>query len=87
MYADLLDYVSKQASEIIFLNPGVEVCIQNCRSRPWEPHKYSSRDEQDKNLDMLIDWVKKYDTREDEFSLKAHSELYESFTGYKTEKC
>lgn len=85
-YVDLLQHVSLHANEMIFLNPGTEVCIQHCRSRPWEPHKYSSKEEQDKNLDMLIDWVKQYDEREDEFSLKAHKKLFESFDGIKLEK-
>ena len=82
-YVDLLEYVSKHASELIFLNPATEVCIEHCRSRPWEPHKYDSKEEQDKNLNMLIDWVKDYDSREDEFSLKSHLELFESFQGNK----
>lgn len=86
-YADLLSHVAQHADELVFINPGTDICIEHCRARPWEPHKYSSKDEQDKNLDMLIDWVKQYDTREDEFSLKAHRKLYESFAGSKTEKC
>ena len=83
-YTDLLEYVAKQANEMLFLNPGVEVCINNCRNRAWEPHKYASKEEQDKNLEMLIDWVKQYETRNDEFSLKAHIALYESFQNRKT---
>lgn len=84
-YADLLTYVSQRANEIIFLNPGNEVCIERCKSREWEPHKYESKDAQDKNLDMLIDWVKEYDKREDEFSLKSHKSLFSSYLGKKIE--
>lgn len=84
-YADLLQYVAKDATEMIFLNPGTEVCIQHCKQRPWEPHKYASKNAQDKNLEMLIDWVKQYDKREDEFSLNQHLTLFESFSGKKTE--
>ncbi len=83
-YADLLTHVSKVTTEIIFLNPGNETCIKNCENRPWEPHKYSSKGEQDNNLNMLIAWVKEYDTRDDEFSLKAHMSLYEIYKGEKT---
>jgi len=84
-YADLLDYVTNQANDIIFLNPGTEVCIEHCRNRPWEPHKYTSKDEQDKNLNMLIGWVKDYEKRDDAFSLKAHKSLFNSFSGKKIE--
>jgi len=84
-YADLLEHVAKLANEMLFFNPGVEVCIEHCRNRPWEPHKYTSKEEQDNNLEMLIDWVKQYDKREDEFSLKSHRRLFDSFTGYKKE--
>ena len=83
-YSDLLAYVSKKANEVVFLNPGTDACIKNCENRPWEPHKYTSKDEQDKNLDMLIDWVKDYETREDEFSLKSHMSLYEWYRGEKS---
>lgn len=84
-YADLLTHVSQQANEVIFLNPGNEICIERCKSREWEPHKYESKDAQDKNLDMLINWVKEYDEREDEFSLKSHNSIFSSFVGEKTE--
>ena len=84
-YADLLTYVSQSANEIIFLNPGNEICIDRCKSREWEPHKYESKDAQDKNLDMLMEWVNEYDKREGETSLKSHKSLFSSFMGKKIE--
>ncbi|WP_198006438.1 hypothetical protein [Cyanobium sp. PCC 7001] len=42
-YADILAPVLKQAEEMIFLNPGVEVCAAHCRSRPFEPEKFTRR--------------------------------------------
>lgn len=57
-YADLLEIAMVHATEIIFLNPGTEACVENARNRPWEPHKYSSREAQDANLGMLIDGSK-----------------------------
>lgn len=84
-YADLLALVVSEANKAIFLNPGVEQCISNCRARPWESHKYPSREAQDENLQMLIDWVKQYPEREDEFSLKSHLALYQRFEGEKVE--
>jgi len=84
-YSDLLSLATKTASEVIFLNPGVGTCMANCRNRPFEPHKYQSQEEQDKNLDMLLDWVREYPERVDEFSLKSHQKLYSDFAGKKTE--
>ncbi|MCP4045725.1 MAG: shikimate kinase [Gammaproteobacteria bacterium] len=84
-YSDLLALVTQAANKAIFLNPGVDQCISNCRSRPWEPHKYPSQEAQDENLKLLIEWVKQYAEREDEFSLKSHRALYECFEGEKVE--
>src|SRR5207249_5836885 len=35
-YGDLLERVLPSATEVRFLNPGIEVCVANCRARPWE---------------------------------------------------
>lgn len=84
-YSDLLSLAMQTADRVIFLNPGVETCMGNCRNRPFEPHKYKSREEQDKNLDMLLDWVRQYPERVDEFSLQSHQRLFNDFAGNKTE--
>ncbi|MFN1836044.1 AAA family ATPase [Balneola sp. MJW-20] len=84
-YAGLLEYAMRKATEIIFLNPGVKTCVSNARSRPWESHKYPSKKAQDDNLSMLLEWIKKYPLRDDEFSLRAHRILYEGFEGKKKE--
>lgn len=84
-YTDLLTYVSEKANEIIFLNPDTDVCVRRCQLREWEPHKYKSKVAQDENLEMLIKWVKEYENRTDEFSLKSHQALYDSFLGLKSE--
>lgn len=84
-YADLLALVTPRATRMVFLNPGVEACVANCRARPWEPHKYASKEAQDAGLEFLVGWVRAYATREDEFSLRAHRALYDGFTGDKIE--
>ena len=84
-YSGLVSYLVPMATEMVFLNPGVKVCVENCRARPWEAHKYASKEEQDKNLEMLIDWVRDYEVRTDEFSLAAHRSLFDSFEGKKHE--
>jgi adenylate kinase family enzyme len=84
-YADLLELVARDCTEMIFLNPGVDACIKNCRARPWEPHKYASKSAQDENLEMLVEWVREYETRNDEFSLRSHRRLFDFFSGLKRE--
>lgn len=83
-YADLLEMAAPHASEIIFLNLPVDDCVANARQRPWEPHKYDSKEAQDSNLEMLVDWIAQYPHRTDTFSLSAHERLYERFTGSKS---
>ena len=82
-YSDLLSVATQEASKIVFLNPGIETCINNCKKRPWEPHKYASIEEQNKNLEMLLGWVRDYTIRSDEFSFQSHNKLYEKFPGKK----
>ncbi len=84
-YTSLLTVVSQHCDLLIFLNPGIETCVKNCQLRPWEKHKYKSKKEQDDNLTMLINWVKEYETREDEFSLTEHQLFFNSFSGQKLE--
>ena len=84
-YSSLLKEAIKHCNKLIFLNPGIDICVQNCLARPWEPHKYSSPEAQNENLKMLLHWVKEYETRDDEFSLKSHRQLFEQFSGEKIE--
>jgi adenylate kinase family enzyme len=83
-YADLLEIVIPKADNVIFLNLPVSACVANAKNRPWEPHKYNSKDAQDENLDMLIDWISQYASRDDAFSKVAHEKLFEEFQGKKT---
>ena len=71
--------------ELRFLNPGVEVCVNHCWQRPWEPEKFSSPAEQQAMLNSLIEWVKDYEHRTDEFGLQKHREIFTAFTGKKHE--
>jgi len=82
-YSDLLELLKNKATEIIFLNLSIEQCIANAKNRPWEPHKYQTKEEQEGNLSMLIDWVAKYKERRDTFSFSAHQDFYDSFEGKK----
>lgn len=84
-YADLLEIALPFCTELRFLNPGTEACVANCMARPWEPEKYPSKEAQDANLAFLLDWVREYDRRSDEYSLTRHRELFDRFSGPKVE--
>ncbi len=84
-YTDLLELVEPYATQAIFMNLPMALCIENARNRPWESHKYATKAAQDKNLDMLIDWISQYRERDDVFSYRAHLALYERFRGLKCE--
>lgn len=84
-YADLIGGILDEAETLVFLNPGVEQCVQNCLNRPWEPEKFASLEEQNRYLEPLLAWVREYETRTDEFGLQSHRELFERFAGPKDE--
>ncbi len=74
-----------RCTRLVFLNPGIEACVSNGRSRPWEPHKYPSKAAQDANLEMLLAWIRDYQVRTDVFSLSVHRALFDRFPGEKIE--
>ncbi|MEZ6184457.1 MAG: AAA family ATPase [Planctomycetota bacterium] len=82
-YADLAELLRDQATLLVFLDPGVERCLAHNAARPWEPHKYASKEAQDRNLDMLQTWVRGYAERDDACSLGAHEALFAEWTGAK----
>jgi adenylate kinase family enzyme len=84
-YADILEPVLEHAEELIFLNPGVEVCVAHCRARPFEPEKFATPQEQQHNLENLIAWVSAYPTRDDAYGLLQHRRIYDGFSGRKRE--
>jgi len=82
-YSDLLELVTIEADEVIFLNLPISMCITNAKNRPWEPHKYKSKESQDTNLNMLTNWISNYTSRDDTFSKTAHQKLYDDWQGKK----
>jgi adenylate kinase family enzyme len=82
-YASLISQALGFAPRLLFLNPGLEQCVSHCRSRPWEPHKYRSKDVQDQYLEPLLSWVAAYYTREGDVSLAAHEKCYRAYDGPK----
>jgi adenylate kinase family enzyme len=84
-YGELVELALPLCTEAIFLNPGVASCVANNRQRPWEPHKYESREAQEAMLDRLLDWVAGYYTRDDQWSYTYHRRVFDAFAGKKTE--
>lgn len=84
-YGDLVEAALPYCSELRFLNPGIEACVRNCRSRPWEPSYCSSPEEQARLLEPVIEFVRQYENRQDEYSLARHRAIFEAFTGPKRE--
>jgi adenylate kinase family enzyme len=82
-YAALVRHALQHSPILLFVDPGVDECLANCRRRPWEPHKYASKAEQDEKLSFLLSWVREYYTRADDLSLTAHQALFESYRGPK----
>lgn len=82
-YAGLIGTALHYAPTLLFLDPGIEACLANCRSRPWEPHKYKSEQYQDEKLEFLLAWVRDYYSRVDDTSLVAHQALFANYRGPK----
>jgi adenylate kinase family enzyme len=84
-YGDLVEAALPFCTELRFLNPGVEVCVEHCRRRQWEPEKFPSQEAQQAMLTHLVEWVRQYETRDDEFGLKYHRRIFTQFKGPKKE--
>ena len=84
-YASLVQIALESSPLLLFLNPGSDQCLANCRTRPWEAHKYKSKEEQDERLAFLLNWVSEYYTRDGDMSLKEHRRCFDAYRGRKVE--
>lgn len=84
-YGELVEAAASRASELVFLNPGVDACLANNARRPWEPHKYASLEEQNSMLANLQAWVAGYYQRHDQWSYAAHRRIFDAHQGRKVE--
>ena len=82
-YPDLIATTLQYRPLLLLLDPGMDQCLANCRARPWEPHKYKSRAEQNRKLGALLAWVEEYYHRDGEMSLQTHEALFEAYRGPK----
>ncbi len=82
-YGDLAAELLPHATELVFLDLSREDCRTHALARPWEPHKYASKEAQDKMLPPLLEWIDGYFTRDDQWSRAAHEKLFAGFAGKK----
>ena len=84
-YGELVEQLLPHCTTLLFLNPGVEVCLAHNRARPWEPRKYASAEAQQSMLQGLLQWVEAYYRRDDTWSMAYHRALFDRHTGRKHE--
>ena len=94
-YGDLIMTALPDCTDLHFLNPGVDACVAHCRARHarWleqrrpEDQRCDSdgSDGDEPNIDELIDWVRRYEHRDDEFGLARHRAIFDAFGGDKIE--
>ncbi len=84
-YGELIEAAAAHCGQLIFLNPGLDACLTHNARRPWEPHKYASREAQDAMLENLQTWVAGYYTRDDAWSYRCHRRIFDAHNGRKLE--
>ncbi|MCP5144731.1 MAG: shikimate kinase [Gammaproteobacteria bacterium] len=80
-YANLIAACLPWLPKLILLDPGEQQCLANCRSRPWEPHKYPTPEQQQEKLPFLLEWVSGYYQRDGDLSLRGHLALLAGYSG------
>jgi len=82
---DLKEWVGQRERWVVEGIAGLDVCLRNNASRPWEPEKYESPELQQSMYETLIDWVKGYYNRDDAWSYAYHRSMFDGFDGTKFE--
>jgi hypothetical protein len=80
-YGSLVRVALAFRPHLIWLDPGIERCLANCRSRPSELHKYTSPAEQDERLPFLLEWVAGYSRRPGELGREEHQPCFLAYDG------
>ena len=69
-YAGLVSRALAYSPILLFMDPGIDACLISCRDRPWEPHQYVTKADQDA-------------TRDGDMSLHAHQSVFDGYRGLK----
>ena len=84
-YGDLIEAVLPHCTQLLFMNPGTETCVENCHKRGSRLPEGATDKERTDEIDQLIAWVRQYDSRTDEFGFPRHRQLFDDFDGAKRE--
>jgi hypothetical protein len=82
-HCDLVEAAMPYCTELRFLNPGCEDCVNRCLNKPRKFRHSLDAGGKETAFDRIISWVGKYDYRDD--GQKRHRDLFESFSGAKKE--
>lgn len=82
-YADLIGRALPLRPTLLFLNLPLVTCLEHARRRPHEPHKFATKEDQDRLLEALLEWIAEYPRRRGPMSLTAHRTLFDSYDGPK----
>ena len=80
-YADLAQALAGPEDHLVWLDLPVERCLEHARARPWEPHKWPSKAEQDAFLPHLEAFIRSYPDDPSPTGRAAHATLFETFPG------
>lgn len=80
-YADLVGAAAAPEDHLVWLDLSVSDCTANAEGRPWEPHKWPSREQQDAFLPNLLEFIARYPEDVAPTGRPAHAALYDSFPG------
>jgi adenylate kinase family enzyme len=84
-YGDVIESMLPFCDQLLFMNPGQDACLANNGRRPWEAHKYASKELQDSMLPFLLEWVAAYYQRTDNCSYAWHRRVFDGHPGAKRE--
>lgn len=82
-YGELIAAAALHSTELLWLDPPLAVCRARALERPWEPHKYPTAEAQAQMRAVLLAWVDGYDTRDDDWSRRAHRRVFDAYPGPK----
>lgn len=81
-HGDLVEAVIPHCTELRFLNPGVEECINRCLNK-LRRFKRALEEGEETLLDRIVARIGKYDYRDDGYGRQRHQDLFDSFSGPK----
>jgi len=82
-YGDIISYALRTNPVLYWLDISIEDCITHNSTRPREPHKFSSMEEQKKHATELNERIKQYHHHTDDLWYHYHARLFAAYQGEK----